>query len=786
MKILTLALILLPFTLVAQNSLSGKISNTSEEPEFYCKLLLIKDSVVLQTVATDSTGNYLFEVPSPGEYKLTIKVPFKSIDTLVTIEGQTKFDLKVDDGKYLDDVEIIGKKPTVIRKVDRTIFNPANIPGLVGGNANDVIDFAPGVYINGDEIHLSNGSSAKVMLNDKLIPLTGAELISFIKSIPTEDIQYVEIIPVPPVKYAISSGGLINIRLVVGVTRKLSRGSITADIGQKFYTQQSYQANYAYRKNKFSLYSNLSVMISKSRYVGTKTIDFDTTAHWNEEYTTISRYNGLAAGLGLNYEFNRKTEIGVLYVADFYSSGLTNNSQIDTRNNSSLIASISNYSLDKSNNKKQSVNMNLTSKLDSTGKKIDINFDYTNFVNNGKAEYFTNTITPIKDSNYSQTNRLVRSANLFSAGVDYVQPIKSVKINFGGRYSFTSNKYHLSVFNNLLNQGQEDTLKSNTFNYDEHIQAIYTSVDWKIKRWTFQVGFRGENTIYFGNSPTTGLEITNNYFQLVPKIFAMYETKGGKFWNINYSREFNRPSYNELNPFKYYTSNYQYRTGNPYLKPSVYHSIGISTTVKNFDVSLYSFYSTKDMSTVTIYDDATQLQQTTIANLFSSKGIFTYINYYKTFKKRLSFDINFLLSFSNTVVKQVITPQNLNVLTGSIDVGMKYTLDKKETFFLSLNGSYRSPFFQQITYQVEAPYTRMTLRKILLHNQMNILFSFNDPFRLMKLKSTTKSNSTTVRDNNYFDTQAIYLSITFKLGNNNIKINQHSTNSTGEAGRIGK
>ena len=137
MKILTLALILLPFTLVAQNSLSGKISNTSEEPEFYCKLLLIKDSVVLQTVATDSTGNYLFEVPSPGEYKLTIKVPFKSIDTLVTIEGQTKFDLKVDDGKYLDDVEIIGKKPTVIRKVDRTIFNPANIPGLVGGNAND-------------------------------------------------------------------------------------------------------------------------------------------------------------------------------------------------------------------------------------------------------------------------------------------------------------------------------------------------------------------------------------------------------------------------------------------------------------------------------------------------------------------------------------------------------------------------------------------------------------------------------------------------------------------------
>lgn len=789
MKILTIALLLFPFTLVAQNTLFGTISNVSGEPQYYCKLLLAQDSIVLQTVDTDSTGNYSFEALSVGLYKLSIKAPFQTIDTLVNVNGSTEFNLKIDDGKYLDDVEIIAKRPTVIHKVDRTIFNPANIPHLVGGNASDVIEFAPGVFINGDNIQLSNGVSARVMLNDKLIPLTGSQLISFIKSIPTEDIQYIEIIPVPPVKYAASSGGgLINIKLIVGAKSKLSKGSITADIGQKFYSQQQLAANYAYRKNKFSLYTNLSASNTKYHYYGKKTIDFDTVAHWLENYTTISKYRGISGGLGLNYEISPKTEIGILCFSNLYNYGTETKSQIENRSNDNLLLSlIDNNTIDATQNQKNSVNLSLTTRLDSLGRKIDFNFDYTNFENKSNVDFLTQSRTNLNDSSYSETNHLSRTANLFSGGIDYVHPIKDVTLSFGGRYSYTTNKYSLSVFNNNLNPGVVDTLKSNQFNYDEHIQALYSSVDWKAKKhWSFQVGVRGENTVYFGKSPTTGLYITRNYFQLVPRVFAMYQTKKGSFWNFSYSRDFNRPGYDELNPFRYYTSSYQYRTGNPYLKPSVYHSVSISTDVKDFKFSLFVDYSLKGNSSVTIYDESTQTQQTTIANLYTSKGLTFFANYYKSVNKRLAVDFNILLSYRNTKVTQEIAAQNLNALTGTITLDIRYLLDKKGSFILRGNAWYTTPYYQQITRQTEFPYTSISLTKNMLHDRLNMKFSFNDPFRLMKIKSTTISNQTTVKDNNYFDTQSVYLSVTFKFGNDRMNVNQHSTNSTGEGSRLGK
>lgn len=784
MKLLIFVCFLFPFLVVAQSTLSGTISNVSGEPQYYCKLLLVRDSVVLQTADTDSVGNYSFGTLLAGTYALSIKVPFQTIDTLIEVNGQTVFNLSIDDGRYLEGVDIIGKKPTVIHKVDRTVFNPANIPHLVGGNATDVIEFAPGVFINGDNIQLSNGVSARIMLNDKLIPLTGAQLIAFIKSIPTEDIQYIEIIPVPPVKYAASSGGgLINIKLVVGAKSQLSKGSVSADLGQKFYAQQRGTANYAYRKNKFSLYTNWSASNSKYRYFGDKTIDFDTTAHWSEDYTTISRYKGINGGLGLNYELTPKTEIGILCFTDLYQYGVDNRSQIENTNQEDVwIGTIDNRTEDVSQDQKNAVNLNLITHLDSLGKQLDINVDYTNFRNRGTIEYLTRSLTGSNDSSYAETNRLYRTANLLSGGIDYTHPIKAITLTFGGRYSYTNNTYQLAVFH----EGKEDSLKSNDFDYEEHIQALYSSVDWKVNNWSFQVGFRGENTVYFGKSPTTGLYVSNNYFQLIPKIFAMYMTEKGQFWNLSYSRDFNRPSYTELNPFRYYTSSYQYIAGNPYLKPSVYHNISLSTAVNDFSITLFAHYSLNGNSSVTIFDETTQMQQTTVANLYTSKGVTLYTGYYKAINRRFSVDFNMLLSLTNTKVIQDIAPQNLNALTGSANLELRYLLDKKETFILRLNGWYTSPYFQQITRQTEFPYTSISLTKNLLHQRLNMKLSLNDPFKWMRLKSTTISNQTVVRDYNYFDTQSVALSITFRLGNNGVNVNQHATDATGEGSRLGK
>lgn len=790
MKVLTayLLFLFLPVNLLAQSGLSGKISASSNVSFTYCKLVLGKDSVSIQTAHTDSTGHFEFVNLADGKYWLHIKVPFKSIDTTVIVQGNTQFDLTIDDGGMLEDVLVVAKQPMIVRKVDRTIFNPADIPALAGGNAADVIEFAPGVYISGDHIKLADGKSVQVMMNDKLIPLDGASLISFIRSIPTEDIQHIEIIPIPPVKYAASvRSGLINIKLVVGSKSRLSKGSVHGEIGQKFYSQQEASGNYAYRKGKFSLYTNASFSNGKSRPKGEKNIDFD-TLQWDEYSTSLSQYRDFRGALGMNYELNSSTEIGILGFSSFSSYTYSSLSEIEKRTNSGeLFGLIDNRTKDGSDNGKHSLNLSLAKRLDTLGKKLDFNVDYTNYNNRQRINYETGYYNIDQtDSLSSQTNRLSANANFFSGGLDYVHPVKKVTLNFGARYSYTDSRNDLSVFNNLSDPETADTLKSNAFNYLEHIQAGYASVDWKIRKWSFQLGLRGENTMYRGKSPTTGFETANNYFQLVPKVFAMYETKKGNSWNFSYSRSFYRPGYDELNPFRYYTSSFSYRVGNPLLKPSVHHSMSITTSVKDFTMNLYLGYDHKGSTTVTIFDNATQLQQTTYANLYSSRSATLVFSYYKLIKKRISIDAMIIGSFSNTTVSEVIERQNINNFVGILNLDCSFVLDKRESLTLKAYISYVSPSYQNITQNFQYPFTGFSLTQSLLKNRVSLKFSMSDPFRILRFKTITRTNQTVVKDDFYYDTQSVRFSCSFKFGNKRLNVNERSAGSTGEAGRAGK
>lgn len=790
MKVLTACLLflLLPLCMQAQSVLNGRISPSSGVSFTYCKLVLEQDSIVLQTTHTDSTGRFEFSGLAGGKYQLHIKVPFKSVDTTLILSGNTSFELMIEDGGVLEDVVVIAKPPMIVRKADRTIFNPADIPALAGGDATDVIEFAPGVYISGDNIKLADGKSARVMLNDKLIPLDGASLISFIRSIPTEDIQYIEIIPIPPVKYAASvHSGLINIKLAIGSKSRFSKGSVKGEIEQRFYSQQDVSGNYACRKGKFSLYTNASFSNEKTRPKGEKHIDFD-TLQWEEQSENLSQYRDFRGALGMNYELNPGTEIGILGFTSFSRYIYTSQSGIEKRTNSgSLLGLIDNETNDLSDNGKHSVNLSLTKRLDSIGRKLDFNVDYTNYHNRHRINYGTEYYnTGQADSLSSQTNRLSANANFLSGGLDYVHPIKNITLNLGARYSYTDSRNDLAVFNNLSDPEVADTLKSNAFNYLEHIQAGYASVDWKIKSWSFQLGLRGENTLYWGESPTTGFLTKNNYFQLVPKIFAMYETKKGNSWNFSYSRSFYRPGYDELNPFRYYTSSFSYKVGNPLLKPSVYHSMSITTNVKDFTMNLYLDYGLRGTTAVTIFDNATQLQQTTYANLYSSRSVTCVISYYKLIKKRISIDAMVLGSFSNTTVTQTIERQSLNNFTAICNLDFSFVLDKRESLTLKMYVSYVSPSYQNITRNVMNPFTGFSLAKNLLKNRISLKLSMSDPFRILRFKTTTRTNQTVVKDDFYYDTQSVRFSCSFKFGNKRLNVNEHRTDSTGEAGRAGK
>lgn len=396
---------LIVFGASAQSSLSGKIVNSSGVSFTYCKLILAQDSVNLTTVDADSLGRFAFSNLKDGNYTLHVKVPFKALDTLVVVSGATLFNLALDDTGILDEVEVIAKQPMIIRKVDRTIFNPADIPMLVGGDAADVIEFAPGVMIQGDQISVNGKGPAKVMLNDKLIPLQGAELISFIRAIPTEDIQYIEIIPIPPVKYA-SNSTLINIQLIVGSKSRYSKGEINAELGQKFYSQQAARGNFSFKKNKFSCYTNAYYSHSKYRPTGTKQILYE-SLRWNESIHQLSEGYSFGLGFGMNYALNKTTELGLLVTSNGYAYDDLNNGTVENRNLQDVFQNaISNRTDNKTLNSRNALSFSLNKKLDSLRRKLDFILDYTNYIRGENIRFNTDYYTQQLDSSFAENNKL--------------------------------------------------------------------------------------------------------------------------------------------------------------------------------------------------------------------------------------------------------------------------------------------------------------------------------------------------------------------------------------------
>ncbi|PKP14745.1 MAG: hypothetical protein CVU07_13295, partial [Bacteroidetes bacterium HGW-Bacteroidetes-23] len=58
-----------------------------------------------------------------------------------------------------------------------------------------------------------------------------------------------------------------------------------------------------------------------------------------------------------------------------------------------------------------------------------------------------------------------------------------------------------------------------------------------------------------------------------------------KSLSFNYNKRINRPSYNNLNPFRFYSTPFNFAEGNPFLQPSFSDNFEISFVVFSFNVN---------------------------------------------------------------------------------------------------------------------------------------------------------------------------------------------------------
>ncbi len=192
--------------------------------------------------------------------------------------------------------------------------------------------------------------------------------------------------------------------------------------------------------------------------------------------------------------------------------------------------------------------------------------------------------------------------------LDYTNPIsENAKLEVGleTRFRDTMNlkntTQHQFVYddNNMpISDGDDWFLTTgvggSAFSYNRNIYSAYTNYNQKIGKFSMQIGLRAEQ--YEVDAIFDQGEETESYreekFTLYPSAFFTYAPGEKNQFQLSYSRRVDRPSINQVNPIRSWSTPLLTMVGNPGLKPQFTDSYEINYTrrLKKGSVSLGTFF----------------------------------------------------------------------------------------------------------------------------------------------------------------------------------------------------
>jgi hypothetical protein len=785
---------LLAFSSVfSQSTISGKLRNQEKKPiEFAEIILLTPANVLVKNQLTNEQG--LFEITvSNGNYFLKINQANTEVYSKEIVVSQN-LDLAeitiTEKVNLLNEVNITKKKKTIERQVDRLVFNVENAIGAAGGDAVDALKLTPGIRVQNDKIAMIGKSGMAVMVDDRLIELSGDDLTNYLRTIPSDNIAKIEVITTPPAKYqAAGNSGLINIKLKK-VKKDSWNSSVGSTITQRSFFGGSVQGDFNYNKDKLSLQSSLNV----GNTVKTNT-DENETFFPNETWSSKSprkidnKFVNLRAGI--DYELSSKWTAGIQYLGSFSEMNIDGKTLITRKSNNLLNSFVE--SENKTNDKPNlnAINLHATHILDTIGSKINFDVDYFSYKNVDKINYDGNSLTAnsviIPNTYFAGITSNNSDISNYSGKVDVELPRKWANLSFGGRVSQSVTNNNVAFFNNASGIPILDPLQSNAFEYTENNQALYISANKEINaKWTVQFGLRTEATQTKGFSKT--LNQTNNfdYIKLFPTLYLSYKPNENNTLTANYSRRINRPNYEQLNPFKIYDSPFIIVEGNPFLRPSFTDNFELTYSHKNLENKLFFSNTTDGFQQLGIVDSVNNITNYFVLNFMNTQtfGISESYTYdkLKWWTSTNAFDFSYSISKSTT---QITIPEAKGYLS-NFSTNNDFTLNTKKTFFVSFNYSHNFPGTAELAKITTSSALSISLKYLALDKKLQFTLTGNDIFRQERPVYSMFSNGILQTFNNYYDQQSIRLSVRYKFGNAKLKVDKRDFGNEDERNRAGK
>jgi outer membrane receptor protein involved in Fe transport len=194
-------------------------------------------------------------------------------------------------------------------------------------------------------------------------------------------------------------------------------------------------------------------------------------------------------------------------------------------------------------------------------------------------------------------NKQEQNRNVIQA--DYVRPFgkdSQFELGYKGEFNTLLTDFRVDTLDVETNSYLSDLRYTNTLEYKEKINALYTQYGTKFNKFSVLLGLRWEDSNIDINQFTSGDFNNKRYNSFMPSAFFTYEINDKSSVSLSYSRRISRPRGRMINPFSNYSSNINLFQGNPDLDPSFTNAVDLGYLHRwkklTFSTSMYLNRST--------------------------------------------------------------------------------------------------------------------------------------------------------------------------------------------------
>lgn len=657
-----LFLLLFPITIFAQQSeISGTVLDQNKAPISFVTVLVHElgadpgsatDIVSTKGTTTDDLGNFTLENLDHATYRLHFSfIGFQTKTKNITLTTNTSVGaiILLESSQMLDQAVITIKRPTIQKAPGRLVFNVENT-SVASGSALDVLKKTPGVVVSQQGISVKNNSPV-IYVNNKRVYLSGEETLSLLESTNASLIKSVEVITNPSSKYDADATTVLNINTTRAVAVGY-KGSVSGAYQQAVYAKYNLATAHFYKNKWLTSYANYSYAPRKefkedqnnTRFFAPDEI---TTSGYRDSYfTRETRSNSHQANVVLDITASQQHAFG-LSASVFVSPNKVFNNQAlsyNTSNTRQLDSTFTTMGNSVRNTSNIALNANHTWKIDDNGAQIVSQANYITYSADRSQNVQTNYFLPNGEQTRSNdfTTKGNQDSAIITGQIDLSTPLTQGALDWGLKFSDIKISSAQDFFNQTDQAPVLDQSLSDAFDYQENIFAAYFNIAREWELWSLEMGLRAEQTDVRGTSKNAGQVNSQYYFELFPKMSLLYSANQNNSFGMGYSRSITRPSYESLNPFRYFINENNYTDGNPNLVPEIDSKYTLSYTYKNtWFLEAYYWHIKNPLEELRYQDNTTRVLQNLESNLL--KGY------------QYSLDLTYAKSVSSWWYLQVVT-----------------------------------------------------------------------------------------------------------------------------------